>query len=233
MDKKEHVLIIEDDVSIAALQKDYLELSDIEVSVCHDGLAGYQEAINGTYDLVIVDVMLPSMDGFTISRKIREVSQIPIIIISAKKEDHDKIKGLKIGIDDYMIKPFSPSEMVARVQAHLHRYRTLTNQNDSMRLISNGIELDTISHRVWILEQEVSFPTKEYELLLLMMKNPNRVWSKEQLFRQVWGMDDMDTDVYTVIVHIARIRDKLKKAKISISPIETIWGSGYRYNVSK
>ncbi|EOI03121.1 DNA-binding response regulator [Enterococcus moraviensis ATCC BAA-383] len=225
------ILLIEDDESIAELQKDYLEINHMEAEIACDGLIGLNRALNESFDLIVIDIMLPSMDGFEICRRIREKKNIPLMIVSAKKEDIDKVRGLGLGADDYMTKPFSPSELVARVQAHIKRYQLLTGADTANDIIEiNQIRIDKSAHRVFVLGEEIIFTTKEFELLLFFMENPNRVWMKEQLFRQVWDMDDFDTDIYTVVVHIGRIREKLKKGKLSESPIETIWGSGYRFN---
>ncbi|MFJ5766948.1 response regulator transcription factor [Lysinibacillus sp. NPDC093210] len=225
------ILIIEDDISIAELQRDYLEIHDIEAEIITDGSEGLSRALNEPFDLIVVDLMLPSMNGFEICRRIREKKNIPLIIVSAKKEDIDKIRGLGLGADDYITKPFSPSEFVARVQAHSKRYKQLTRteQTEDYLEIKNII-VDKAARKVFVLGQEVIFTTKEFDLLVFFMEHPNRVWTKEQLFRQLWYMDDLDGDVFTVVVHVGRIRDKLKKGKLSELPIETIWGSGYRFN---
>lgn len=225
------ILIIEDDISIAELQRDYLEIHDIEAEIVTDGLEGLNRALCEPYDLVVVDLMLPSMNGFEICRRIREQKNIPLIIVSAKKEDIDKIRGLGLGADDYITKPFSPSEFVARVQAHSKRYKQLTGAEQTLDYLEmKNIVVDKAARKVFILGQEVIFTTKEFDLLVFFMEHPNRVWTKEQLFRQLWYMDDLDGDVFTVVVHVGRIRDKLKKGKLSELPIETIWGSGYRFN---
>lgn len=225
------ILLIEDDASIAELQKDYLEINQMKAEISRDGLAGLNRALNESFDLIVVDIMLPSMDGFEICRRIREKKNIPLMIVSAKKEDIDKVRGLGLGADDYMTKPFSPSELVARVQAHIKRYQSLTKMNSGNEIVESGqITIDKSARRVFILEEEIIFPTKEFDLLLFFMEHPNRVWMKEQLFRQVWEMDELDSDIYTVVVHVGRIREKLKKGKLSEIPIETIWGSGYRFN---
>lgn len=227
----DRILIIEDDVSIAELQRDYLEIHKIEADIVTDGFEGMNRAINEHYDLVVIDLMLPSMDGFEICRRIREKKDIPLMIVSAKKEDIDKIRGLGLGADDYITKPFSPSELVARVQAHIKRYKQLTGTGQEQETIeTKNILVDKAACKVFVLGQEVIFTTKEFDLLVFFMEHPNRVWTKEQLFRQLWYMDDLDGDVFTVVVHIGRIRDKLKKGKLSELPIETIWGSGYRFN---
>lgn len=225
------ILIIEDDISIAELQRDYLEIHDIEAEIVTDGFEGLNRALAEPYDLVVVDLMLPSMNGFEICRRIREQKNIPLIIVSAKKEDIDKIRGLGLGADDYITKPFSPSEFVARVQAHSKRYKQLTGIEQTQDYIEmKNIVVDKAARKVFVLGQEVIFTTKEFDLLVFFMEHPNRVWTKEQLFRQLWYMDDLDGDVFTVVVHVGRIRDKLKKGKLSELPIETIWGSGYRFN---
>lgn len=232
MTKKEaRVLLIEDDESIAELQRDYLEINQIEAEIVSDGLQGLNRALNESFDLIVIDIMLPTMDGFEVCRRIREKKNIPLMIVSAKKEDIDKVRGLGLGADDYMTKPFSPSELVARVQAHIKRYKLLTGVDQTENIVENSqILIDKNARRVFVLGKEVIFPTKEFDLLLFFMEHPNRVWMKEQLFRQVWEMDDLDGDIYTVVVHVGRIREKLKKAKLSEIPIETIWGSGYRFN---
>ncbi|WP_409367425.1 response regulator transcription factor [Lysinibacillus sp. 38-6] len=225
------ILIIEDDISIAELQRDYLEIHDIEAEIVTDGFEGLNRALMEPYDLVVVDLMLPSMNGFEICRRIREQKNIPLMIVSAKKEDIDKIRGLGLGADDYITKPFSPSEFVARVQAHSKRYKQLTGTEQTQDYLEmKNIVVDKAARKVLVLGQEVIFTTKEFDLLVFFMEHPNRVWTKEQLFRQLWYMDDLDGDVFTVVVHVGRIRDKLKKGKLSELPIETIWGSGYRFN---
>lgn len=225
------ILIIEDDISIAELQRDYLEIHQIEAAIEMDGFEGLNRALNEPFDLIVIDLMLPSMNGFEICRRIREKKNIPLMIVSAKKEDIDKIRGLGLGADDYMTKPFSPSELVARVQAHIKRYKQLTGIEQTQdNLEMKNIVVDKAARRVFVLGQEVIFTTKEFDLLVFFMEHPNRVWTKEQLFRQLWYMDDLDGDVFTVVVHVGRIRDKLKKGKLSELPIETIWGSGYRFN---
>lgn len=225
------ILIIEDDISIAELQRDYLEINQIQADIVTDGFEGMNRALNEPFDLVVVDLMLPSLNGFEVCRRIREKKDIPLIIVSAKKEDIDKIRGLGLGADDYITKPFSPSEFVARVQAHSKRYKQLTGTGQTHDYLEmKNIIVDKAARKVFVLDQEVIFTTKEFDLLAFFMDHPNRVWTKEQLFRQLWYMDDLDGDVFTVVVHVGRIRDKLKKAKLSELPIETIWGSGYRFN---
>lgn len=228
-----HILIIEDDESIASLQKDYLEINDFDVHVEHDGQKGMNEAVNGEYDLVILDIMLPNMDGFEICKQIRLKKQIPIIIVSAKTEDIDKIRGLGLGADDYMIKPFSPNELVARVKAHLSRFSKLTKQSSSEKVLIkiDNVSIDSSARKVFINNEEVIFTTKEFSLLLFLVTHPNAVWSKEKLFEMIWEQDVFYSDVSTITVHIKRIREKLKQHGVQNFPIETIWGSGYRFNL--
>ena len=224
------VLIVEDELPIAELEKDYLELSDFEVDIENDGTEGLNKAIGGTYDLLILDLMLPGTDGFEICKKVREKFDIPIIMVSAKKEDIDKIRGLGIGADDYMTKPFSPSELVARVKAHLTRYQRLTksglNKNEEIEI--RGIRIDKTARRVYVDGEEKSFTTKEFDLLFFLASNPNRVFTKEELFQEIWGFSSVG-DIATVTVHIKKVREKVEKDTAKPEYIETIWGVGYRF----
>lgn len=226
------ILIIEDDPSIANLQKDYLEINAMEATIAKTGVSGLQLALSNDYDLILLDVMLPGMDGFEICRRIREKKQTPIMMVSAKKEDIDKIRGLGLGADDYMVKPFSPNELVARVKAHINRYQSLRPKEEQDVIELQGMRIDKSAHRVFVHEEEVLFTHKEFKLLLFLAERPNRVWNKEELFERLWDFEAFDTDVATVVVHIKRIREKLKKANLDSIPIETVWGSGYRFNIS-
>ena len=204
------VLIVEDETSIADLEKDYLELSGFEVAIENSGDNGLNRAINEDFSIVVLDLMLPGIDGFEVCRLIREKKDIPIIMVSAKKEDIDKIRGLGLGADDYMTKPFSPSELVARVKAHLSRYERLVSTaskpaNDIIEI--RGIKIDKTARRVYIDGEEKSFTTKEYDLLTFLAENPNHVYTKEELFREIWDMDSFG-DIATVTVHIKKIREK-------------------------
>ncbi|MBR4084504.1 MAG: response regulator transcription factor [Lachnospiraceae bacterium] len=226
------ILIIEDEVAIADLEKDYLELSDFEVDICNAGDEGLKVALAGDYDLIILDLMLPGMDGFEVCKKIREEKDIPILMVSAKKDDIDKIRGLGLGADDYMTKPFSPSELVARVKAHMARYERLVGsqkpQNDIVEI--RGIRIDKTARRVYINGEEKNFTTKEYDLLTFLAENPNHVYTKEELFREIWDMDSIG-DIATVTVHIKKIREKIETDTAKPQYIETIWGVGYRFKV--
>ena len=201
------ILIIEDEESIAELEKDYLELSGFEVEIENDGGAGLSRALEEDYDLFILDLMLPGVDGFEICRKVREQKNTPIIMVSAKKEDIDKIRGLGLGADDYITKPFSPSELVARVKAHMARYERLVGsgiqENEIVEI--RGIKIDKTARRVWINGEEKAFTSKEFDLLTFLAQNPNNVYTKEELFSKIWDMESIG-DIATVTVHIKKIR---------------------------
>ncbi len=228
------ILIIEDEADIADLEKDYLEMSGYEVDVCNAGLKGLEAAKTESYDLIVLDLMLPEMDGFEVCKEIRRQINIPIIMVSAKKDDIDKIRGLGLGADDYMTKPFSPSELVARVKAHLSRYDRLVsagqqkNQNDVIEI--RGLRIDKTARRVFIEGEEKQFTTKEFDLLTFLAENPNHVFTKEELFRKIWDMESIG-DIATVTVHIKKIREKIEKDNANPDYIETIWGVGYRFKV--
>lgn len=226
------ILIIEDEVAIAELEKDYLELSGFEVEVEYTGDVGMERALSEEFDLIILDLMLPNMDGFEICKRIREEKNIPIIMVSAKKEDIDKIRGLGLGADDYITKPFSPSELVARVKAHLARYERLIGsgikENDVIEI--RGLKIDKTARRVFVNNEEKIFTTKEFDLLTFLAENPNRVYTKEELFREIWDMESVG-DIATVTVHIKKIREKIEFNTSKPQYIETIWGVGYRFKV--
>ena len=227
------ILIIEDDLSIAELENDYLTMSGFECDIATDGNSGLEKARGGDYALIIVDIMLPGRDGFSICKEIRAESDVPIIFLSAKSDEIDKVRGLGLGADDYMTKPFSPSELVARVKSHIARYEKLTAAANKAKpdvLTIGGLKIDKNAHRVYVDDNEVAMPVKEYELLLFLAENPNIVFNKERLFDRIWGMDAMG-DVSTVIVHIQRIRDKIDKNRSGNKFIETVWGAGYRFRV--
>lgn len=226
------ILIVEDEESIADLEKDYLELSGFEVEVENDGTNGLARALAEDFDLFILDLMLPGIDGFEICKQIRGKKNTPILMVSAKKDDIDKIRGLGLGADDYVTKPFSPSELVARVKAHLARYERLigsnTPENDIVEI--RGIKIDKTARRVWINGEEKQFTTKEFDLLTFLAENPNHVFTKEELFKEIWNMDSIG-DIATVTVHIKKIREKIEMNTAKPQYIETIWGVGYRFKL--
>ena len=214
------VLIIEDEVAIADLEKDYLELSGFEVETENDGVVGLKRALSEDFDMYILDLMLPGIDGFEICKQIREEKNTPILMVSAKKDDIDKIRGLGLGADDYITKPFSPSELVARVKAHLARYERLigsnTVENDVIEI--RGIRIDKTARRVWVNGEEKQFTTKEFDLLTFLAEHPNHVFTKEELFREIWDMESIG-DIATVTVHIKKIREKIETpARCASSP---------------
>jgi len=227
-----NILIIEDDIAIAELEKDYLELSGFQVAMINDGNKGLAEALAGDYQLVILDLMLPGLDGFEICRQIREEKDIPILMVSAKKEDIDKIRGLGMGADDYMTKPFSPSELVARVKAHLARYERLVRNHDKENEVIEirGMKIDKTARRVYVNEEEKILTTKEFDLLSFLAGHPDRVFTKDELFREIWDMESFG-DIATVTVHIKKIREKIEEDAAKPQYIETIWGKGYRFKV--
>lgn len=226
------ILIIEDEEAIADLEKDYLELSGFDVTIENTGDIGLATALGGDFDLIILDLMLPGMDGFEVCKKIREEKNVPILMVSAKKDDIDKIRGLGLGADDYMTKPFSPSELVARVKAHMARYERLvgTGQKENDIVEIRGIRIDKTARRVYVNGEEKSFTTKEFDLLTFLAENPNHVYTKEELFREIWDMDSIG-DIATVTVHIKKIREKIEFDTAKPQYIETIWGVGYRFKV--
>ena len=226
------ILIIEDEVAIAELEKDYLELSGFEVEVENRGDKGLQTALKEDFDLVILDLMLPGMDGFEVCKRIREEKNVPILMVSAKKDDIDKIRGLGLGADDYITKPFSPSELVARVKAHMARYERLvgTGQKANDVIEIRDLKIDKTARRVWINGEEKNFTNKEFDLLTFLAENPNHVYSKEELFAKIWNLESVG-DIATVTVHIKKIREKIEFDTSKPQYIETIWGVGYRFKI--
>lgn len=224
------ILIIEDDIAIAEIERDYFEINGFEATIETDGISGLNTALKGGFQLVLLDLMLPKIDGFTVCRSLREYLDIPILMVTAKKEDIDKIRGLGLGADDYIVKPFSPGELVARVQAHIATYNRL---KDGIREIQPEITVGAIrinpkSHRVFVKEKEISLKNKEYELLLFLVTNADMVFDKETLYERIWGMDAVG-DNATVAVHINRLREKIEDDPSNPHYIETVWGAGYRF----
>lgn len=223
------ILIIEDNLEIAELERDFLEASAIESVIETDGTKGLERALQENFDLILLDIMLPGRDGFQICRTIRETKDIPILMVSARQEDIDKIRGLGLGADDYIVKPFSPNELVARVKGHLARYEQLTSREVHRDVLHYGdLEIDESGHRVFVKGKEVTLPNKEFELLLFFAKNPGIVFSKETLFDRVWGSEALG-ETATVSVHVNRIREKIEEDTANPRYIETVWGAGYRF----
>ncbi len=226
------ILIIEDEIAIAELEKDYLELSGFEVETVNDGRKGLEKALKEDIELIILDLMLPGLDGFEICRLVREEKNIPIIMVSAKKEDIDKIRGLGLGADDYMTKPFSPSELVARVKAHLARYERLvkSHEKENEFVEIRGMKIDKTARRVYVNGVEKILTTKEFDLLSFLASHPDHVYTKDELFREIWDMESFG-DIATVTVHVKKIREKIEEDAAKPQYIETIWGKGYRFKV--
>ena len=232
MVNRQKIMIVDDDENIAELISLYLTKECFNTRIVHDGESAMREFDTYGPNLVLLDLMLPGVDGFEICKKIRETKNTPIIMISAKKDDIDKIRGLGLGADDYITKPFSPSEMVARVKAHLSRYERLigsgTPANDIIEI--RGLKIDKTARRVYVNGEEKNFTTKEFDLLAFLAQNPNHVFTKEELFSKIWDMESIG-DIATVTVHIKKIREKIEMNTAKPQYIETIWGVGYRFKV--
>ncbi|MDR1537506.1 MAG: response regulator transcription factor [Clostridiales bacterium] len=225
------ILIIEDDKQIAEFEKDYLEASQYEVDVCATGDSGLRKAEEADYSLIILDISMPNMDGFEVCRQLAKKRDIPIIFVSAKSDSLDKLKGFGLGAADYVVKPFEPSELVARVNTHIKRYDLLTNSKEASanEILSGDLRIEKQSRRVFLKDSEVSLANKEFDLLLFMAENPNIVFSKNKLLDEVWGIDAY-VDLSTVAVHINRIREKIEENSSKPKFVETVWGAGYRFN---
>lgn len=226
------ILIIEDDLNIQGIERDYLEANSFTVSTATDGESGLKLALNNDFDLVLLDIMLPKMDGLEVCRRIRAEKNIPILLVSAKKEELDKIKGLGFGADDYIVKPFSPGELVARVIAHISRYQRLTakdeKSNTDKDIVTGDLRLEKNSRRAFIKDKEVVLTNKEFDLIYFLAKSPDTVFSKEELFNEIWNYDSIG-ETSTITVHVNRIRDKIKEIDPELDFIHTVWGRGYRF----
>lgn len=230
----EKILIVEDDELIAELERDYLEANGFETEIAFNGLEGERKAKAGGYDAMLLDIMLPGKTGFDVCRELRQTLHLPIIMVTAKKEDIDKIRGLGLGADDYLVKPFSPSELVARVKSHIHIHNLLLDskeEKEETEIAYGNLTILPKSRMVYLEHKEIVLVNKEFELLLFMAENPNIVFSKDTLFDRIWGMDSMG-DAATVTVHINRLRDKLGKNTTKTQFIETVWGAGYRFRIN-
>ena len=224
------ILIVEDDAHIAELERDYLQLNGFQADIVHDGAEGLRKALDGAYSVIIVDLMLPGLDGYEVVKKIRAVKDVIILVVSAKMEEIDKIRGLEYGADDYLTKPFSPGELVARIKSHLRRYDRLKwPMGETVLIVCRGLEINTASHEVNVDGKEVQLTAKEYELLVFFASHPGIVFSKEHLLTAIWG-DDSYVDTSTIAVHIQKIRKKVEKDPTNPEYIETIWGTGYRFS---
>ena len=228
---RKKILVVEDEKNIAELERDYLEANGYEVEIAFDGKSGLDRALESDFDLVILDVMLPGIDGFEVCRQIRKSKECPVLMVSAKKDEIDKIRGLGLGADDYIAKPFSPSGLVARVTAHISRYERLTSKGEEpVNYVINigNLSIDKNARRVFINDEEVSLTNKEFDLLVFLASNPNVVFSKDTIFDKIWGLDAIG-ETSTVTVHINRIREKIEDDSSNPQYIETVWGAGYRF----
>ncbi len=227
------ILIIEDDRSIAEIERDFLEIEGFGATIAEDGQEGLRLALSGDYDMILLDLMLPGMNGYELCRAVREKTDIPILMVTARHEVADKVRGLGLGADDYIAKPFSPTELIARVKANLAQYERLTrsSESDAKREVEAGpIRVNPLTRRAFVREQEVEFKNKEFELLLLLVSNPYIVFSKEQIYERIWGMDAIG-DLKTVAVHINRLREKIEADPQNPDYIQTVWGAGYRFKL--
>lgn len=220
------ILIIEDDEAIADIERDYLSIDGFDVAVASDGRTGLDMALNGEFDLILLDLMLPEIDGFAVCRKIRETLDIPVLMVTARHDDIDKIRGLGLGADDYIEKPFSPGVMVARVKANIAQYQRLTRPAEVISI--DSITINTETRRVYKNNREIELKNREYELLQFFMNNPDIVFSREQLYEKIWGMEAMG-DNATVAVHINRLREKIEDNPSYPRYIQTVRGAGYRF----
>lgn len=234
------ILIVEDDEEIALIERDYLEMGGYEVEVKNDGRNVEEVLLKGNFDLLILDLMLPGISGYDICRAVRDKIDIPILMVTAKTETIDKIRGLGLGADDYIAKPFDPAELMARVSSHLKRFERLTGigrgkaaeegMASEQTVTIGNVRILTKSWKVYKGGEEIKFPHREFELLKFLALNPNIVFSKEALFEKIWGYDYVG-DSATVTVHINRIRDKIEEDSKNPQIIETVWGVGYRLNL--
>ncbi len=229
----EKILIVEDDRLIAELERDYLEAAGFEAQIMTEGSGVLEELRKEEYGALILDVMLPGKSGFDICREARKEWNIPILMVTAKKEDIDKIRGLGLGADDYMIKPFSPAELVARVKSHIQIHSMLLEQK--RKEADKGMEIGPLKilpreRRVFVADEEKFLSNKEFDLLLFLAESPNIVFSKDTLFERIWGLDAVGNTA-TVTVHINRLREKLESGPVPVSYIQTVWGAGYRFKV--
>jgi len=226
------ILIIEDDPQIAKIERDYLMVNDFDTEIAKTGNEGISMALSGHYDLILLDLMLPGVDGFEVCRKLRETLDVPVIMVTAKQEDIDTIRGLNVGADDYITKPFSPNVLIAHVKANIAQYERLkkSGTRDTDVIKAGDFRIQTKSRRVFVNNKEMALKNKEYELLLFLMTNIDMVFDKETLYERIWGFDAMG-DNATVAVHINRLREKIENDPSNPIHIQTVWGVGYRFKV--
>ena len=232
MVSKQKIMIVDDDNNIAELISLYLTKECFECKIVNDGEEALSVFPSFQPNLILLDLMLPGMDGYQVCAEVRKTSKVPIIMLTAKGETFDKVLGLELGADDYIVKPFDAKELVARVKAHLSRYERLigsnVEENDVIEI--RGLKIDTTARRVWVNGEEKAFTTKEFDLLTFLAGHPNHVYTKDELFSEIWDMESIG-DIATVTVHIKKIREKIEYDTSKPQYIETIWGVGYRFKV--
>ncbi|MDO4279576.1 MAG: response regulator transcription factor [Lachnoclostridium edouardi] len=233
MDNVKRILIVEDDPDISMIEEAYLEAAGFETKIAADGSQMEQLLAEYDFDLILLDVMLPGKNGYVLCREIRNTLDIPILMVTARTESVDKIRGLGLGADDYIAKPFDPAELVARITANLRQYervlKRIPEEEEVKEIKVHDLRILLDSWKVYKGDQEISFPNKEFELLKFLALNPNIVFSKEQLLEKIWGYDSLG-DGATVMVHINRIREKIEEDSKNPRIISTVWGAGYRFN---
>ena len=222
------ILIVEDEEAIADLEKDYLELSGFEVEVANDGETGLEKALNEDFNLLILDLMLPGVDGFEICRQVRDSKNTPIIMVSAKKDDIDKIRGLGLGADDYVVKPFSPVELVARVRAHIKIHRILKEDHREEVITAGSLKIFPQSYIAYKHGSPLELTAREFQILLLFVRNPNIAFTRERIFDRIWGLEAVG-DMSVVTVYVNKLRDKIEDDPSEPRMIQTVWGVGYRF----
>ena len=234
MENRKRILIVEDDPDISMVEEAYLEAAGFATKIIADGARVRPLLEKETFDLILLDLMLPGQNGYEVCRAIRDQVDIPILMVTARTETVDKIRGLGVGADDYIAKPFDPAELVARVHANLRQYERIRKSSGQEAEAPEEIRIRDLrilvnSWKVYKGDQEIKFPNREFELLKFLAQNPNIVFSKEQLFEKIWGYD-YTGDSATVMVHINRIREKIEDDIKNPKILETVWGAGYRLN---
>jgi len=226
---EEKVLIVDDEKEIIELIRDYLNVEGFKVELASDGKEAVEKFETNSFDIVILDIMLPKIDGMEILKIIRSKSNIPVMMLSAKKSDVDKVLGLGLGADDYITKPFSPKELVARIKAQLRRYKEFSNSQFNKNILEfKDLKIDLAGYNVYLEDEKIQMSAKEFEILKYLALNPERVYSREQIFNQIWGFNEYG-DINTVTVHIRKIREKIEENSSNPEYIETVWGVGYKF----
>jgi DNA-binding response OmpR family regulator len=223
-----HIVIVEDEPNISEVVGLYLKRAGYSIAAYSDGITALEALAQETPDLVILDVMLPGMDGFTITRHLRDRSNVPIILLTSRREEPDRIAGLELGADDYVVKPFSPQELVSRVKAVLRRARTTPETDSEKTLLIGDLEINLQMHLVTLGGKEVALTVKEFDLLYHIARHPRQVFTRDQLLESIWGLSEY-IDPSTVTVHIRRLREKIENDPSNPTRLVTVWGVGYKF----